>query len=134
MAGHPSNVIRLVVSNPLLRNKEVAEFEAIPEFVEFRYSSERAQAHTENLQNLSIATHFAIIILGRSKFELIELVKLMDDHEPVGGAQLQRGLIRGRELAAAILAMMTAAEMRVAAALQVEREVNSGCDMPSGAQ
>src|SRR5580704_14668327 len=95
MAGHPSNVIRLVVSNPLLRNKEVAEFEAIPEFVEFRYSSERAQAHTESLQNLSIATHFAIIILGRSKCELIELVKLMDDHERVGGAQLQRGLIRG---------------------------------------
>ena len=31
-------------------------------------------------------------------------------------AQLQRGLIRGRELAAAILAMMTTAEMRVAAA------------------
>jgi hypothetical protein len=122
MSGHPSNVIRSVIFNPLLTSKDVAEFdfEAIPEFLEFRSNSERAQAHAENLQNLSIATHFAIIILGRSKSELIELVKLMDEDEPVGAAQLQRGLIRGRELAAAVLAMMTAAEMRVAAALQAK--------------
>jgi hypothetical protein len=122
MSGHPSNVIRLVVFNPLLTSNGVVEFdfEAIPEFVEFRSNSERAQAHAENLQNLSIATHFAIIILGRSKSELTELVKLMDEDEPVGAAQLQRGLIHGRELAAAVLAMMTAAEMRVAAALQAK--------------
>ena len=39
----------------------------------------------------------------------------MDDDKRVGSAELYRGLIRGRELAAAILGMMTAAETRVAA-------------------
>jgi hypothetical protein len=39
----------------------------------------------------------------------------MNYDERVSAAELYRGLIRGRELAAAILAMMTAAETRVAA-------------------
>ena len=118
MSGHTSNVIRLVVSNSVFTNGKIAEFDfrAIPEFVDFGNSSERGQAHAENLQKLCVATHVAVIILGRSKSELIELVKSMDKGE-LGAAELHRGLTSGRELAAALLAMMTAAETRIAAAL-----------------
>jgi hypothetical protein len=117
MSGRTNNVIRLAVSNQVLTSKEMTQFdfEAIPEFVDFQNNFERAKTHSERLQQLSIATHFAIIVLSRSKSELIELVKSMDDDKRVGSAELYRGLIRGQELAAAILGMMTAAEMRVAA-------------------
>jgi hypothetical protein len=64
MSGHTSNVIRLAVSNPVSTNEKIAEidFRAIPEFVDFGNNSERVQAHAENLQKLSIATHVAIIV------------------------------------------------------------------------
>jgi hypothetical protein len=121
MSGRTNNVIRLAVSNPVLANKEMAEieFEAIPEFVDFQNSCERARAHDERLQKLSLATHFAIIVLSRSKAELIELIKSLEEDERVGAADLCRGLARGRELAAAMLEMMTVAETRVAAARAV---------------
>jgi hypothetical protein len=117
MSGSTNNVIRLAGSNRLFTCKEMArfDFEAIPEFVDFRSNFERAKALAERLQELSIATHLAIIVLGRSKSELIELVKSMDEDDRVGSAELYRGLIRGRELAGSILAMMTSAETRVAA-------------------
>ena len=121
MSGHIDNVIRLAVSNPAFAIREMAEtdFDAVPEFVDFRNNFERARAHEDKLQKLSIATHFAIIVLGRSKAELIELIRTMDHDERVSAAELYRGLSRGRELAAAILEMMTAAETRVATALSV---------------
>jgi hypothetical protein len=121
MSGRIDNVIRLTVSNPTFAIREAAEadFEAVPEFVDFRNNFERVRAHEDKLQNLSLATHFAIIVLGRSKAELIELVRTMDDDERVGAAELYRGLSRGRELAAAVLQMMSAAETRVATALTV---------------
>jgi hypothetical protein len=119
MSRHIDNVIRLAVSNPAFAVKGTAEtdFDAVTEFVKFRNNCERARAHEDKLQKLCIATHFAIIVLGRSKAELIELVKTMDHDERVSAAELYRGLSRGRELAAAILEMMTAAETRVASAL-----------------
>ena len=75
MSGRTNNVIRLAVSNQVFTSKEVTQFdfEAIPEFVDFQNNFERAETHAERLQQLSIATHFAIIVLGRSKEELVEL-------------------------------------------------------------
>ena len=72
MSGRTNNVIRLAVSNQVFTSKEMIDFEAIPEFVDFRNNFERAKTHAERLQQLSIATHFAIIVLGRSKEELTE--------------------------------------------------------------
>jgi hypothetical protein len=119
MRGHVNNVIRLAVANRAFAIRDTAEtdFDAVPEFVEFRNNLERAHTHEDNLQKLSIATHLAIIVLGRSKAELIELVRTMDHDERVSAAELYRALGRGRELATAILEMMTAAETRVATAL-----------------
>ena len=119
MSGRIDNVIRLTVSNPTFAQAAEADFEAVPEFIDFRNNSERARAHEDKLQKLSTATHFAIIVLGRSRAELVELLRTMDQDERVGAAELYCGLSRGRELAAAILEMMTAAETRVANALTV---------------
>jgi hypothetical protein len=117
MSGRSNNVIRLAVAN-LRAVKEMADldFEAVAEFIDFRAGRGRATVHEDRLQRVRTATDLAIIVLGRSKSELIELVRSMDA-EPVSAAELRRGLIRGREAAAAILDMMTAAETRVAAAL-----------------
>jgi hypothetical protein len=119
MCERMGNVIRLAVSNPAFAIRERAEtdFGAVAEFVDFRNNFERALAHEDKLRKLSIATHLAIIVLGRSKTELIELVRSMDNDERVCAAELHRGLSRGRELATTILEMMTAAEARVATAL-----------------
>ena len=97
MSGRTNNVIQLAVSNQVFTSKEMTQFdfEAILKFVDFQNNFERAKTHAERLQQLSIATHFAIIVLGRSKSELIELVKSMDDDKRVGSAELYRGLIRG---------------------------------------
>ena len=98
MSGRIDNVIRLTVSNPTFAQAAEADFEAVPEFVDFRNNFERVSAHEDKLQNLSLATHFAIIVLGRSKAELIELVRTMDDDERVGAAELYRGLTRAESL------------------------------------
>jgi hypothetical protein len=120
MSARTNNVIRLAVSNPVLTIKETAggDFAAVPEFVDLQANRRRTQAQEEKLQRLCAATHLAVIVLGRSKSELVELVRSIEN-ERVGGAELHHGLMRGRELAAAILDMMTAAETRVAAALAV---------------
>src|SRR5271155_2369963 len=89
------NLARLAVSNPLMTVEELAntEFQAVPELANFKNDYKAIKEHGERLRSLSITSRFAIEILGRSKAELIALIKEMRDDLAV---TLLDGLGEGR--------------------------------------
>ena|ERR1700722_18098176 len=114
-------IVQLVAETPLITMQQLVdqEFEAVAEFANFQTDVASVVAHEEKLRNIAIGSRFAITVLGRSKAELIDLVKSMVEQED-GESEIEalhKCLVDSRNLAEALTEMMMTAECRVAVAI-----------------
>jgi hypothetical protein len=120
--SEPNNVIRLAVSNPIATYEQLAatDFEASPEFIKFGQNREAIRTLENNLwQHLRISLIFAASVMGLSKADLIAMVRRMGEEWPSEALaeNLHRDLTSSREQLESHLAVITAAEIRLAVAM-----------------
>jgi hypothetical protein len=115
-----NNVVRLAVSNKAATLEEIGEidFEAVPEFINFQNDFKRCEKHEERLRSLAIASRWAITILGKTKAEVIEVVKACDDSSGLNAIEeLHKSLESAHGLADSIKGMIDAASHRLGVAM-----------------
>jgi hypothetical protein len=116
-----ANIIRLAISNPIATHEELAALPFEPEsrLAGFDKNPKAIEDHEEKLRHIGIMSRFAIAMLSKSKAELIESVRNMDEarDEEVNSMSFLGYLTVARERMEAILSFVTAAEIRHACAM-----------------
>lgn len=114
-------IVQLAVDNPIVTHEELAalEFEADPHFASFGNNAKAQTEHEERLRSIGIMSRFSLVILGMTKQELIDTVRSMDkDKDPEADSSSMLYYLTGaREKLEALLAFVTAAELRHASAM-----------------
>jgi hypothetical protein len=117
------SVVRLATSTPVCTHEQLAAmpFEPFPGFVNFGQDPEAMEHHEEFLRSISVASRFALSMLGKTKAELIESVRHFDkDHdEEANSMTFLTYLTDAREKAETLLSFITTAECRHACAMAV---------------
>jgi hypothetical protein len=115
------SVVRLAASTPICTHEELAamSFEPWPGFVGFGKDPQAMEHHEEFLRAISIASRFAVSLLGKTKTELIESVRHFDEDrdEEANSMTFLTYLTDAREKAEALLRFITTAECRHACAM-----------------
>jgi len=115
------NVVRLAVHNPIISHEELAaqEFEPSPYFIGFDKNPKAMEEHEEKLRTIAVMSRFAISTLGKSKAELIETVRKMDEDEDedVNSSNFLKYLLDSRGKVEAVLEFIVLAECRFAVAM-----------------
>jgi hypothetical protein len=115
------NVVRLAIDNPIITHEELAALPFEPEsrLAGFDQNPKAIEDHEEKLRHIGIMSRFAIAMLSKSKAELIESVRGMDEKrdEEVNSMSFLAYLTAAREKTEAILSFLTAAEIRHACAM-----------------
>jgi hypothetical protein len=115
-----TNIVRLAAETPICTHEQLAAMEFKPEsyFVGFDKNPKAMEEHEDKLRAASVMSRFAVVTLGKTKEELIETVRSMDkDRDPeASSGNFLMWLTDGREKVEALLAFMTAAEVRFACA------------------
>jgi hypothetical protein len=121
MSTPRNNIIKLVCKTAPLKMQTAelkdVEFEAIPEFRNYNARPEVLSKHERRLQDHAMHSRAALMVLGQSKSQLIDMVRALDAEDKALADTFLQGLIGGRELASALLEMITAAESRLAVAI-----------------
>jgi hypothetical protein len=122
MSG-PDNVVQLPVSIPTITHEQLAaaDFEAWPDFSNFKGNPERARAFEDGLrdtlENLRVFSHIAAALVGFSKPDLIARAEGLDRQSEGLAEKLLEDLTRTREQAAILLKMISTAEARLDVAI-----------------
>jgi hypothetical protein len=105
-----TNVVHLAAETPICTHEELAAMEFKPEtyFVGFDKNPQAMEEHEEKLRSIGIMSRFAIVNLGKTKEELIEVVRSMDEHmnPQVNSGNFLMWLTGGREKVEALLNFM----------------------------
>jgi hypothetical protein len=121
MTATNENIIRLAISNPIATHEELAALPFEPEsrLAGFDQDPNAIDDHEQKLRHIGIMSRFAIAMLSKSKAELIEAVRKMDEKrdEEVNSMSFLGHLTAAREKTEAILTFLTAAEIRHACAM-----------------
>jgi hypothetical protein len=114
------NVVRLASSTPIITHEQLAatEFEADTYFVEFDKNPKAMEEHEAKLRSMGVMSRFAVSMLGKTKAELIEAVRSMDEKEDeeVNSGKFLWYMTGAREQMEALLAFITTMEIRWAIA------------------
>jgi hypothetical protein len=113
--------LKLAASTPICTHEELAALEFAPEshFVGVGQDPTRMETHEEFLRQINIMSRFAIGLLGKTKQELIDTVRNMDEDErtTADSCQFLEYLTDARGKAEALLNFLTSAEIRHACAM-----------------
>jgi hypothetical protein len=113
--------LKLAVSNPICTHQQLAEldFQPCPEFVKFDTNPDAMEEHEDKLRSLGWMSRFALATLGKTKPEVIEMVRKMDEDKDIESSSVKFlwYMTGAREDIEALLAMITSAEIRMACAI-----------------
>ncbi len=116
-----ARVVQLAVDNPIITHEQLAAqgFEPFSKFVGFGKNPKAQVEHEEILRSIGIMSRFSIAILGMTKAELIDTVRSTDSarDDEVSSSSMLWYLTGAREKLEALLAFVTAAELRQASAM-----------------
>ncbi len=114
-------IVRLAASTPICTHEQLAAltWEPDPFFVGFDKDPAKMAEHEEKLKSVCIISRFAVALFGKTKQELIEAVRAMDadDDEEVRSGKFLDFIVDGRGKLEALLAFVTAVEIRHACAM-----------------
>jgi hypothetical protein len=114
-------VVRIAASNPICTHQELAalEFEPSSKFVGFDKNPKAIEEHEQKIRTIGVMSRFAIAMLTKTKAELIDTVRSMDEDEDkeVNSSTFLEYMVDAREKLEALLAFVTAAEFRHACAM-----------------
>jgi hypothetical protein len=120
-ADTSGRIVQLAVDNPIATHEELAAANFAPEqfFVGFANNPTAQEEHEEKLRSIGVASRMAGVMLGNTKAELIDLVRHMDKDkdEESGSMGMLEFLTDARNKLEALLAFVTAAEIRHASAM-----------------
>jgi hypothetical protein len=113
------SVVHLAVANnpPSLRDALKLDFEADPTYVNFQSNTKLLQSHEEKLRNVAISSRLAMVILSKSKTELVEWIKSMDEDGMKACNELIENMVTNTAMAKALAEFMATARTRLGVAM-----------------
>jgi hypothetical protein len=114
------NIVRLAVSNPIMTHEDMAkvEFEPYPKLARGKAKTfKEQQKHQERLNDFCVAARMALGILGMTKAQLVDMVRVFDEERGFDGVDefyksFQAQVVRGE----ALIEFLKSAEFRIAVA------------------
>jgi hypothetical protein len=115
------SIVRIAASNPICTHEQLAalEFEPSSEFAGFDQNPTAMEEHEEKLRSIGAASRVAVVTLSKTKQDLIGLVVHLDEDKDKdsGSIRMLEFLTDARAKLEALLAFVTAAEVRFARAM-----------------